>query len=532
MTKTDLVILITLALLLSVLPKGLAQTWQPLGAQTFGGTPNFVESVGFDSPFLLSATEGNLFLSRDNGQMWDRVLRIRGNEARINGFEISTHNPNEWFALTSDGLYHSRDQGNAWSRLFRGIGREHRNILAFTIHPTKPALFYLGTERGLFASHDSGKTWQALFFELSRKAIQDLTFDPINDELFIATSRVVYRFHEGLDQLKLIFQSSLSVAEEEPLEDESGNSQTIRKIILLNGPMKALALATAAGVFISSDEGESWERLPMEGIRVNNLVDLDYAAKQNLLFATTARGVFQYSSDDLRWFELYEGFASLNVIGLSVQTAKTDQLIAATQRGFFAYPLAVVQFKPEVPLTIDAIAINASFLQEPTIREVQRSAIRYANVSNGKIKRWHAASRMRAFLPDVSFKKGLDIGNNIQMDRGSTSKPDFFTQGPDDRDKSTDISLSWDLGDMLFSSSQTSIDSREKSMVGLRDEILSEVTRLYFERRRLRLELLANPPATPIEKMKAELRIAELTANLDGMTNGFFSKMIQKIKLR
>jgi len=114
----------------------------------------------------------------------------------------------------------------------------------------------------------------------------------------------------------------------------------------------------------------------------------------------------------------------------------------------------------------------------------------------------------------------------VDLDRGGTKDPDQYIAGPNDWDKDFDIDLTWDLGDILFSPSQTSIDVREKLMVELRDELVSEVTRLYFERRRLQLGLLVLEPEEK-KMMDQWLRLDELTAQIDGMTGGFFSKRIK-----
>ena len=90
---------------------------------------------------------------------------------------------------------------------------------------------------------------------------------------------------------------------------------------------------------------------------------------------------------------------------------------------------------------------------------------------------------------------------------------------------SWDVSLSWDLGDLVWSTDQTTIDSRSKLMVELREDVLDQVTRLYFERRRLQAELAADAlePAAEFDK---QLRVDELTALLDAFTGGKFSSKL------
>ena len=60
-------------------------------------------------------------------------------------------------------------------------------------------------------------------------------------------------------------------------------------------------------------------------------------------------------------------------------------------------------------------------------------------------------------------------------------------------------------------------------MVQLRNDIVDEVTRTYFERRRLQISLLIDPPSDQPKTLEKELRLQELTALIDGLTGGYFS---------
>ena len=58
--------------------------------------------------------------------------------------------------------------------------------------------------------------------------------------------------------------------------------------------------------------------------------------------------------------------------------------------------------------------------------------------------------------------------------------------------------------------------------------MLSEVTRLYFERRRLMVAMLISSPEDISDKIENELRLQELTAGLDAMTGSYFSKKMNQ----
>lgn len=79
---------------------------------------------------------------------------------------------------------------------------------------------------------------------------------------------------------------------------------------------------------------------------------------------------------------------------------------------------------------------------------------------------------------------------------------------------------------LLVRTNQT--DVRYKLIMQLRDDILDEVTRLYFERGRLQVELLLTPPEDLKTKLGKELRLQELTADKDGLTGGYLSRRLRE----
>ena len=135
--------------------------------------------------------------------------------------------------------------------------------------------------------------------------------------------------------------------------------------------------------------------------------------------------------------------------------------------------------------------------------------------------------REKALLPNVSV--GLDryITDYWHWDSGTS--PDTLQKGKDAI--AWDITMTWDMSELIWTNDQTAIDSRSKLMVELRDDILNEVTRIYFERRRLQIELFTLPPQDLKLGLEKELRLQELTADLDAMTGGYFSSELRECQL-
>ncbi len=159
---------------------------------------------------------------------------------------------------------------------------------------------------------------------------------------------------------------------------------------------------------------------------------------------------------------------------------------------------------------------------EPTVGQVQQAAIRHAEVSPQKISRWRAQARWKAFLPKFTLSLDRDQSANIASStyKGVTQ----FTIGPKRRNFSVDFDFTWDLGDLLWSTDQTSIDVRSRLMVKLRNQILEEVTRIYFERKELLERFRAAPTDDPHLRQERRLRIEALTAHLDAFTGGYFTR--------
>ena len=81
------------------------------------------------------------------------------------------------------------------------------------------------------------------------------------------------------------------------------------------------------------------------------------------------------------------------------------------------------------------------------------------------------------------------------------------------------IGLRWDLPSVIFNPEVLDVGS----LAILQEGVLKEVTRLYYTRRRLQIDLILNPPRDSATRVSKELRIEELTATLDAMTGNLFS---------
>lgn len=524
-------------LLLVVAPIVVAfQSWERLPQPPAAGTFTAILTHPLDSGKLIVASAQEIFEGSD--AQWKNLGRIAGPRWDIHQLLYVKEIPKTLFVLTSNGAYKLDLLRGKWVPAYLAKNPREKSALSFAVLPEDPDHWFIGTEGGLFESDDAGKTWFRFEKFRAKEAVPVLRF--IGGRLFVATFKRLY-VSEDLATFHSIFSLTAGDAEEfleiEEAEDENDSLELpnpFSDFHELAGSDKVhhpLWLATEKGVFESFDGGKHWRSLSRSGLRSTEIKHLAYSEKSKKLFAGTPRGIYVYHFNEGRWEEIFQGLARPECFGLTIVTQNEKEILTAiTGDGLMRFPIIVDGISASDPWTgsLEKMNLFRELIKlEPTARELHQAVIRYGNLSSGKIKRWHAESRLASFLPNLSFGKDFSKSNNVDIDRGSTTEADRFIFGPDDTDKGWDADVSWDLGDFVWSSNQTSIDSREKLMVELRNDMLAEATRIYYERRRLQMEIAFSQPANEQEHLERLIRMDELTALLDGMTDGFISKRLR-----
>lgn len=181
--------------------------------------------------------------------------------------------------------------------------------------------------------------------------------------------------------------------------------------------------------------------------------------------------------------------------------------------------------------------VLAQFANEPSARQVQLWAIDQATCSPEQVRRWLAQSRSAAWLPDVSvdwrMRDDWDAGYGYYGPGGVDPAPGVTLAAvPEDTGRSwtreLQIGLDWDLSEFVTSSERVRMIGEAQDLVELRGEVASEVTRVYFDRRRLQVEAVLAPPIDAGAAARDALRLQELTASLDAATGGAFSRALDR----
>lgn len=175
------------------------------------------------------------------------------------------------------------------------------------------------------------------------------------------------------------------------------------------------------------------------------------------------------------------------------------------------------------------------FDHEPTALQVQSWASDYARLAPEQVDRWLSASKSFALLPELTVEGRLDgsWGQDFVYypTDGTIDTPDdsvfaVLDDAGKDGDQKLLVRMKWQLDKLVMSSERIRVISEAQDIVKLRDKVLTEVTRLYFERRRVQVEMLLQPKSDLMGQVKDQLRLMELTANLDALTGGAYSRAL------
>jgi len=265
-------------------------------------------------------------------------------------------------------------------------------------------------------------------------------------------------------------------------------------------------LSTDRGVLVADAASGPWER---EGTPLGSLEAHAVAGGGGTLFAATERGL------------LVAAAPAGPERGLLVAAAP-----AGPERGL------LVAAAPAGPATAALADLPARLLGEhgePGIEEVRLAVIDYLDLGPERLRAMKRGAARRGWLPTLAFQ----LDHDRSVDRSETFDEAFVSGGlrslfDRDRDRSSgfdaSLSLEWDLGDVVYHPESVDVSREVRELLELRDDVLDEVRHLYFERRRVLLELLALPPDRPLDAARLRLRADELAAGIDAWTGGWFGR--------
>lgn len=168
------------------------------------------------------------------------------------------------------------------------------------------------------------------------------------------------------------------------------------------------------------------------------------------------------------------------------------------------------------------------FAGEPSVREVQTRAIEYVRVHPDIVDSWRTRARVRALAPRFSAEGQGTLDNDLRKVTNLDKTEAEIESTTDTNTGRLTLEARWDLDRLIFEPQEMAVSREAVRTANLRDRVLEEVTRRYFERRRLQVDLELQPPTDLTDRVRKELRLQELTADIDSFTGGWFSEKLEK----
>jgi len=309
-------------------------------------------------------------------------------------------------------------------------------------------------------------------------------------------------------------------------------------------------LASGPDLLLSDDHGLTWTSmtLPVSAGRV-----LDAAMGEDCLWIATDRGLYRVTDGSTHdpmtlgpfqqrprllgpqvapWWAAWLPRLSIG-LGAAMARGRRDirtvalasfPLDTPTHRSSFR----LVADSPEGPAAPVSQSVDVTLPPDPEascLTAIRAKAVALAMVEPERGQSYVSRARRAAWLPELRLRIDRRFGRSESLDIPSTSTSVTSPLGVDTVDDVRyEARVTWDLGRLVFSNDELAAQAQTMRMTELRRDIEVTVSRLYFERRRLRLDRL---PSGPGERtLRRDLRIREIEAELDALSGGGFSQCI------
>ncbi len=277
-------------------------SWRNIGPANMMGRIAAIEALDTDYRHVLVASaSGGVFKSTNAGITWTPIFENYG-ACSIGSIAMFQPNPdiiwvgtgesaNRNSSAWGDGIYKSTDGGKTFENM--GLETTHQ-IAEIATHPTDPDIVYAAAighlwgysgERGLFKTVDGGQTWQKLTNGLpddGKTGCTEIVMHPENPDVLFAgfyhRLRQPASFYSGGENGGLFKSTDGGKSWRKITEGlaKGPSGQIDISIHLKNPDIMAMAYEAdenlpedepGTGVYISKDQGESWNFLLKHAVR-------------------------------------------------------------------------------------------------------------------------------------------------------------------------------------------------------------------------------------------------------------------------
>lgn len=166
-----------------------------------------------------------------------------------------------------------------------------------------------------------------------------------------------------------------------------------------------------------------------------------------------------------------------------------------------------------------------TFDNEPSIQMVQAHIRKSFQSQKNQIVSQKTRVRQAAWLPTFKsgFSRDVDNGKSLREKRGDANvlyNREFATW-------KLDLKAEWNFSELMFRREELEVQKKGQDLRGEIQDQLRLATRAYFDRREHQIILkLKGESLSPMKRLRSELAVKQLTAELDALTGGWFGKKI------
>lgn len=522
-----------ITIFLFVVAPAYAQHWENISRSLGESSLYHLEVDTFDHRKLLVASEKDLYQTLNGGDSWKKIFHTKDDEEIIRFIVWEPSLTHIVYIGTDTTLYSFNTFTGACKNIYAFSHPEGSTspaqTISLAINPYNPKELALGTPQGLLLTSDEGKRWTTTTGQLKNKSIRAVSYHiNIKNLLFVLGNDGIYT----IDRKKNVTQKTFSFVAQNNDEESFPYNRSSDTFLFFSSCDERIVASSHNKMYISSDTGATWGKISTRTLLRKDTSGLTSALDSETIFIAENNGVHSLDLSTLQSHTFSEGLYASHIYDIALHENDKTILYCSTNKGLYALTLdnPFIETNPvSIRINVNTLkSLHGFFSNEPTIIDIQKQAITYANVSPDKTKNWHRRARLRAFMPSFSVDFDKSISNNIDIDRSSTSVEDTYIIGPQEEDFAWGINLEWDFKNLLWNDDETTIDYREKYTFDMRDDILHEITQLFFERRKFQIELYINPPADKQEYLILCVKIDELTAHIDALTGGWFSERLSR----
>ncbi len=471
-----------------------------------------------DGNLLYLATRSEVYKGAAGNEKWESIFLLSSVDNEVTCLAGKGRNI---LIGTRCGIFRSEDGGKTWRNVFRTLFADKSNIISLDMSKYDPRKIAAITAKGIFLSNDFGDHWRDISGNLKNKSLNCVA---LNKEIIYAGGADgLYARRGDPDIWERVYVRSAPEGSgheetEEPQEEPEYRGAV--NCIAVRG--ESVYIGVDEKILYSENGVKDWHDFGYQGLG-GIIKDVLPSKKGDRLYCATTKGVFEFDKGRSRWCELYKGMDKIQAVNdIELSGAEGKFLWALTGKGMYRFESGQYMENQYTDIEKNLKTFKIIFDGEPTYAQLRQAALRFNEVSPEKIKRWRDQARLRALVPKISVGQYKHSSTNSEIYTSATR--DYVVAGPDNISNGLDFSVSWDLASLIYSDDQTNIDVRSRLNTQLRNDILDDLRRAYYERKRLQFELAQSPPRDSKLWFEKEMRIQELTQTIDDLTGNYLSE--------